>query len=171
MAGRRSTLRASDEDREKIAERLRRAAHEGRLSTDELDDRLGAALKAKTYGELDDLMADLPGENVSTRDRGPALRQGALLMPIAAVGLVVVLATIAVLAIATIAFLGAAWLGWVIFAWAIFGHHPGRYMRRHSHRRYHPYTRTGAPGPGRHGRGGRYYGRSQPGGPGRSYWG
>jgi hypothetical protein len=57
---RRSTLRASDSDREEIVERLHGATTEGRLGADELDERLGAALSARTYGELDVLVADLP---------------------------------------------------------------------------------------------------------------
>jgi Domain of unknown function (DUF1707) len=58
---RRSASRASDADREETAERLRNAALEGRLHGEEFEDRLGAALAARTYGELDPLIADLPG--------------------------------------------------------------------------------------------------------------
>ena len=54
-------LRASYEDRDKVAEQLRVAAGDGRLSADELDQRLEAALTARTYGELAALTADLPG--------------------------------------------------------------------------------------------------------------
>ena len=54
-------LRASDHDREHVAEQLRVAAGDGRLDFDELDERLGAAYRAKTYGELEPLVADLPG--------------------------------------------------------------------------------------------------------------
>ena len=61
MAVRYATLRASDADRDAVADRLRRAAIEGRLDPDELDERLDTALRAKTYGELDRLVADLPG--------------------------------------------------------------------------------------------------------------
>ena len=53
-------LRASDHDREHVAEQLRVAAGDGRLDFDELDERLGAAYRAKTYGELEPLVADLP---------------------------------------------------------------------------------------------------------------
>jgi hypothetical protein len=69
---RRSTLRASDADRERIAERLRNAASEGRLLAEELEQRLDAAFSARTYGELDPLVADLPEKGL------PALRPGAL---------------------------------------------------------------------------------------------
>ena len=56
----RSILRASDADRERVAERIRHAATEGRLTSDELEDRMHRALSARTYGELDQLVADLP---------------------------------------------------------------------------------------------------------------
>lgn len=53
-------LRASDADRERIAEILRDAVAEGRLAMEEFDERLDAAYKARTYGELERLTADLP---------------------------------------------------------------------------------------------------------------
>jgi hypothetical protein len=55
-----SRLRISDEDRHKVAEVLRRAAGEGRIDLDELDQRLEAAYAAKTYGELVPITVDLP---------------------------------------------------------------------------------------------------------------
>lgn len=64
-------LRASDADREQVAERLRQAATEGRLGADELDERLGAALSARTYGELDLLVADLPDRTAASLRRSP----------------------------------------------------------------------------------------------------
>jgi hypothetical protein len=53
-------LRASHEDRDRVAEQLRVAAGDGRLSPEELDERLGLALTARTYAELTALVADLP---------------------------------------------------------------------------------------------------------------
>jgi hypothetical protein len=53
-------LRASHEDRDRVVELLRVAAGDGRLTADELDERLEAALSARTYGELAALTADLP---------------------------------------------------------------------------------------------------------------
>lgn len=41
---------------------IRVHAGEGRLTTEELEDRVGAALSAKTLGDLDDLVVDLPAE-------------------------------------------------------------------------------------------------------------
>jgi hypothetical protein len=53
-------LRASHADRDQVAELLRVAAGDGRLSAEELDDRLERALTARTYAELAALTADLP---------------------------------------------------------------------------------------------------------------
>jgi hypothetical protein len=53
-------LRASHTDRDEVVEQLRVAAGDGRLTPEELDERLGAALTARTYGELAALTADLP---------------------------------------------------------------------------------------------------------------
>ena len=55
----RNDLRASHEDRDRIVELLRVSAGDGRLSLDELDERVEAALTARTYGELEGLVADL----------------------------------------------------------------------------------------------------------------
>jgi hypothetical protein len=52
--------RAGDADREAVAERLRVAAGEGRIDLTELSDRLEQAYAARTYDELDTLLADLP---------------------------------------------------------------------------------------------------------------
>lgn len=53
-------LRASHADRDQVVELLRVAAGDGRLSADELDDRLERALTARTYAELAVLTTDLP---------------------------------------------------------------------------------------------------------------
>jgi hypothetical protein len=53
-------VRASDAEREAVAERLRHAAAEGRLDPEELDERLGRAYAARTRDELTALTADLP---------------------------------------------------------------------------------------------------------------
>jgi hypothetical protein len=53
-------LRASHADRDRAVEELRVAAGDGRLTADELDERLEAALTARTYRELAVLTADLP---------------------------------------------------------------------------------------------------------------
>ncbi|MGW6399770.1 DUF1707 SHOCT-like domain-containing protein [Streptomyces sp. NPDC055134] len=65
----RRELRASHEERDQVVERLTVAAGDGRLTADELDERLEAALTARTHGELATLLADLP-------DAGPAWAAG-----------------------------------------------------------------------------------------------
>ncbi len=56
----RSELRASHDDRDRVVELLRVSAGDGRLTAEELDDRLEQAMTARTYGELARLVADLP---------------------------------------------------------------------------------------------------------------
>lgn len=53
--------RVSDLEREEVADVLREAAGEGRLSYSELEDRLETLYAAKTYGELVEVASDLPG--------------------------------------------------------------------------------------------------------------
>lgn len=55
-----ASLRASDDDRERVSDRLRQATAEGRLTPDELEERLTWLYRSRTYGELDRLVADLP---------------------------------------------------------------------------------------------------------------
>jgi hypothetical protein len=67
-------MRVSDSERERVAQFLRDQSLEGRLDHEELDERLGAAYRAKTAGELEDLIEDLPHRRVPAR---PAARQAA----------------------------------------------------------------------------------------------
>ena len=62
-------LRASDADRELAVSMLQRAAAEGRLDADELDERVQRALRAKTYAQLADTVVDLPPSGESPRPR------------------------------------------------------------------------------------------------------
>jgi DUF1707 SHOCT-like domain len=108
---RRSTLRASDADREHVAERLRNAAAEGRLLADELEQRLEAAFRARTYGELNAVIADLP------RDRdmvGPARRVPARMRPATVAALVILFPMALAIAAAAIVAIVA-----LITAWAV----------------------------------------------------
>jgi hypothetical protein len=54
-------VRASDADRERTSSLLREHHAQGRLTAEEFNDRLDRAFEAKTLGELDALLADLPG--------------------------------------------------------------------------------------------------------------
>ena len=53
-------IRTSDADRDRVIARLREHFAAGRLTADELDERVTAALNAKTFGDLRRVMADLP---------------------------------------------------------------------------------------------------------------
>ncbi|TDD32168.1 DUF1707 and DUF2154 domain-containing protein [Actinomadura sp. KC06] len=53
-------MRAGDADRERVAQVLREAAGDGRLTLAELDERLDAVYAAKTYGDLEPITRDLP---------------------------------------------------------------------------------------------------------------
>jgi hypothetical protein len=62
-----SEIRVSDHERERAVETLRRQFAAGRLESDELEDRIELAYAARTRGDLQRLMADLPS------DRGLAI--------------------------------------------------------------------------------------------------
>jgi hypothetical protein len=135
----RAALRASDADRETAAERLRRAAGEGRLLTEELEERLEAALAARTYGQLDAVLADLPGRRISapgSERRLPVLRSALALTVAVAVVLAV---TIAVVFALTGVFAG--WLLWLLAGWFFLG------RRRHGWRCGHRAELRGRWGP------------------------
>ncbi len=58
----RGRLRASHADREHVIDTLKTAFADGRLDKDELDDRVGQALAARTYAELARVTADIPAD-------------------------------------------------------------------------------------------------------------
>ena len=104
-------LRASDADRDAVVAALSEHYQAGRLSSDELGERTGAALSARTYGELTALTEDLPGpapagQRPATPPAGPPVLSGGHRGPVA------VLAVLAAVLIA-----GAA------FALLVPGHH------------------------------------------------
>ena len=88
-------LRASDADREQVAQRLRHATAEGRLGGEELEERLEALYAARTYGELDALLVDIPVGR--SPGKPPRVRLGRLIAALSSVTLV--LAVLGLLAI------------------------------------------------------------------------
>ncbi|TNY38792.1 DUF1707 SHOCT-like domain-containing protein [Thermomonospora catenispora] len=60
-------MRASDADRDRVAEALREHCAVGRITVEELQERLQAVYDAKTYGELEAVTADLPEEDLYQR--------------------------------------------------------------------------------------------------------
>jgi Flp pilus assembly protein TadB len=139
---RHSVLRASDEDRERVADRLRHAAAEGRLLTEELEERLGAVFSSRTYGELDAVVHDLPAPRDGRRHTAPFWVKATLALAI----LVTMIAVLAVVALVVIGLAGA-WLLWMLLAWMFLGR---RFrLAGHSRSRVHPYGygRPNARGP------------------------
>jgi Domain of unknown function (DUF1707) len=116
----RGSLRASDSDREQVVDRLRKAAAEGRLLAEELEHRLGVALSARTYGELDAVLADLPGPRGVERRKSSELGwvRPALVLAIA---IPVVVALVAAVVFVVTGVL-AIWMLWVVIGWWCFGH-------------------------------------------------
>lgn len=57
-------LRCSDADRETVAEMIRKAAGDGRLTLDEMSDRLDVVYSARTYRDLEPAVRDLPGASI-----------------------------------------------------------------------------------------------------------
>ncbi|MFC8173008.1 DUF1707 domain-containing protein [Streptomyces sp. NPDC057325] len=69
-------LRASDADRDRIADILRDALAEGRLDAEEHSDRIDAVYRAKTVGELEPIVRDLPAARTSRPEPEPAYSYG-----------------------------------------------------------------------------------------------
>ncbi|MBD0735961.1 DUF1707 domain-containing protein [Streptomyces sp. CBMA29] len=69
-------LRASDADRDRIADILREALAEGRLDSSEHSERLDQVYAAKTMGELEPLVRDLPVGRTTAPAPAPAARGG-----------------------------------------------------------------------------------------------
>jgi hypothetical protein len=74
-------LRATDADRERVAERLRAAAADGQLTFDELEERLNAAYAARTGGELVPLTSDLQEPGAALAAPAPDAGTGVTVRP------------------------------------------------------------------------------------------
>jgi hypothetical protein len=125
-----SSLRVADSDREQLIDELREHAGAGRLTSDELEQRIGGAYAASTRADLDALRADLPVSSTSvklalTKRKGQLRRRllqetgGSLGVSILAVGIWLASGPS-----------GSFWPGWVIGvtllpvvrdAWHLFG--------------------------------------------------
>src|ERR1700677_1637074 len=62
-----AAMRASDADRDVVVSDLSEHFQVGRLTAGELDERTGRALAARTWGELRELLADLPAAGSALR--------------------------------------------------------------------------------------------------------
>lgn len=109
-----SSMRAADADREAAGAALRQHYADGRLTTDELSDRLDRTYGARTYGDLDAVFADLPPRPVTV---APAPTPSA---PVrrhrSPVVLVAVAVAVMVMAFSALVTTHALWLVWVL-AW------------------------------------------------------
>jgi hypothetical protein len=136
-------MRASDADRERTAALLREHRAVGRLTAEEFEDRLEAVFTAKTQGDLDALLGDLPAidlyqlpsAGIRPASRGLDRRRGGsglerrgdgALLPGSAAGWLAWTAATALLLViwlgAGIASGGAAWLPWfllIVIPWAV----------------------------------------------------
>lgn len=140
---RRAALRASDADREQIAERLREATAEGRLQAHELEQRLEASFSARTYGELDALVADLP------RLPGERPRDLSWIRPALALALAIPVA-LAIVATVLLVITGvlATWMVWIALGWWFIGHRRRVSAARSARSlRAYGYWQSGRPGP------------------------
>jgi hypothetical protein len=77
----RELMRASDDDRQQVVDRLRAAMEDGRLKMEEFTERMGLAYQAVTYGDLAKLVADLPPAGPQP---GPRLAPAPAVSPAAA---------------------------------------------------------------------------------------
>jgi hypothetical protein len=125
-----------------VAERLRQATGEGRLLAEELEQRLGAVFAARTYGELDALVADLPpvGRTPTRRRPQPLIRRLPVPAQFVLIPIAVAMAMTAVVVVVT---LFAFWILAIAVACIAFGHRrPYYYPARHYHRAVRHYHRT-----------------------------
>jgi uncharacterized membrane protein YdbT with pleckstrin-like domain len=112
-----------------VAERLRQATIEGRLLAEELEQRLELLFAARTYGELDALVADLP---VRPQPRRRQAALGHYVIP--AIAIAIVLPLVVAVVVAAVAFLltgvFAVWMVWLALGWWFFGHRSRGYPPR-----------------------------------------
>lgn len=69
MTSDRMAMRACDQDRQQVVDRLRAGLEDGRLKTEEYMERMALAYQAVTYADLAPLDADLPADGVRTQPR------------------------------------------------------------------------------------------------------
>ncbi len=115
-----SSLRASDADRHAVAERLRGAAGEGRLEPEELEERLHAALRARTYGDLQRLLADLPAKPLTWEPPGRQVMPAARTALAVALKVMLTLAVVGALLV-VVAVMATWWVLWAVVWFAMCG--------------------------------------------------
>jgi hypothetical protein len=119
IVGRDPNLRAADADRERIAERLRESHAEGRLDMDEFQQRLERCYAAKTFGELDELVRDLPRQDELDErpSSGPILPWRVRLMPLASILIALMVISAAIGHHHTLLWIPLVFLFWRMASW------------------------------------------------------
>lgn len=147
-------IRASDADRDRVTARLREH-FAARLNSDELDERISAALHAKTFGDLRQVMTDLPEPGLTPwAAQRPVQaaphwvaqhRRGPRVLPLILLGL------IAMLLIPGSGWFLFAFLQLVLMFWLVVGLAGlivASRFRRRGHRHWGPGASQHWPGPG-----------------------
>lgn len=115
------SLRASDADRDAVVDRLRDAAGEGRLEPAELEQRVDGALRARTYGDLAELLADIPSDGRvllrSTHWRTNSVARSAVFGAGLLVAVIAAFAVVAVVAMLVLA-AAASWIA-LVLVWLV----------------------------------------------------
>ena len=83
-------LRVGTAERDAVAEILRREHVAGKLDNSEFDERLERCLSAKTYRQLDVLLADLPIEELNSRAARWSVPRWPLLLVLPLIGVAIV---------------------------------------------------------------------------------
>ena len=125
----RSSLRASDADRDRVVERLHQAGTEGRLFAHELEERISKALRARTYGDLDEVVFDLPGaapERSRSRPRQLLFSHPATAVAVLVLGSIIAF-MLAALVVATVIAFGGVWIILAVVVLMFRGRRFGRY--------------------------------------------
>jgi uncharacterized protein DUF1707 len=104
-------IRASDADRDRVAAKLRDHFAEGRLTREELDERITVTLNAKTLGDLRPVLADLPGPVLAPAAMSRPMTTGWQRPPVVWRGLRILPLLLIALAVALTVHSG----GWLIF--------------------------------------------------------
>ena len=168
-----SSIRAADEDRERVAKELREHMLAGRLRPEEFEERVGKAYDAATRGELEALRRDLPVSAQAVRAELAGRRAHLRRRLLQEAGGALIASAVCVAIWLAAGADGSFWPGFVIFfsllpllrnAWLLFGPAPDlerverrlerrregdRARRRHRHGPPRPPRPPGLPGPHR----------------------
>ncbi|HLY50528.1 MAG TPA: DUF1707 domain-containing protein [Solirubrobacteraceae bacterium] len=125
ISGNDPNIRASDADRERVAERLRKGHAEGRLDMTEFQDRLESCYEAKTLGQLRELVRDLPRPEIARQSRSRWLRPSTWVLP----PLVPLLLALVVVAAASGHHASWLWIPFGFLVWKMFAWRRRRWWR------------------------------------------